>query len=72
MTENNLNPKEILKEIEKINNSILKERLNLGYKDYGDLDIRKDKRDYLKEAEEEIIDAIVYLYFQLLRIKKIK
>lgn len=42
-------------------------RLAMGQKQYGKLDIARDKRDFVKEASEEALDGCVYLACELLR-----
>lgn len=45
------------------------ERLRLGRRLYGRLDIAKDGRDWRKEASEEALDQSVYLAIDLLKEK---
>ena len=39
---------------------------------YGPLDLGTDKRDFLREAEEELLDAINYLAFQVIKLRRLK
>ncbi len=41
-------------------------RLQMGRKQYGDLRIAEDRRDWTKEAGEEALDMSVYLAIRLL------
>lgn len=40
-----------------------------GEKKYGPLDRSTDPRNFLKEAEAELLDAIVYMAFEVLRLR---
>ncbi len=42
-----------------------------GEKKYGELEIMKDPRNFLKEAETEILDAMVYYAFEVIRIRRL-
>ena len=46
---------------------VLAERLRRGMKQYGKLDIKRDRRDFQHEANEEFLDASVYLAVQTLK-----
>jgi len=39
---------------------------------YGPLDLSTDSRDFLLEAEEELLDAINYMAFQILRLRRMR
>jgi len=43
-----------------------------GEKKYGELNIMKDPRNFLKEAEEELLDTMVYCAFEIIRIRRLK
>ena len=47
-------------------------RYEKGKEDYGDLDLSIDKRDFIFEAEKELLDCINYCVFQVLRLREIK
>lgn len=36
------------------------QRLELGFNHYGPLDLRRDRRDFVRERDEELVDAEVY------------
>lgn len=55
------------KDEEKVMESI-RGRLELGYRQYGQLDLALDSRDLLKEAIEEAADMSVYLHSKLVQI----
>jgi len=42
-----------------------------GEKKYGELDIMKDPRNFLAEAEAELLDMMNYVAFEILRIRKV-
>ncbi len=42
-----------------------------GEKKYGELDIMKDPRNFLAEAEAELLDTMVYCAFEISRIRKV-
>jgi hypothetical protein len=46
------------------------DRLTAGEKTYGAFDAETDRRDLRLEAEEELLDAIVYAYFAILRLEQ--
>ena len=55
--------------------AVIKEALNrydTGRLKYGHLDLSRDNRDFLKEAEQELLDCINYCVFQILRLRGIK
>lgn len=43
-----------------------------GAKEHGELNIDTDTRDFLKEAEYELLDSIVYLAFQIVRLRRMR
>jgi hypothetical protein len=43
-----------------------------GRAKYGELDLSTDKRDFIHEAEKELLDCINYCVFQILRLRGIK
>jgi hypothetical protein len=45
----------------------IRDRLRAGRRQYGDLDIATDVRDWSREAAEEAQDLAVYLAIRLLR-----
>lgn len=51
---------------------LLEERLKLGQKRYGQDVPLEDDRDFVEEALEELLDSIIYLTAQLLRIRNTK
>ena len=54
---------------EKILN-LIKERLRVGEKKYGNENVVKDNRDFLQEALEESLDLAVYISARLIEIKQ--
>lgn len=46
---------------------VLAQRLHRGMKQYGQLDIVRDRRDFTREAHEEFLDASVYLAVRTLK-----
>jgi len=42
-----------------------------GEKKHGVIDLSTDPRDFLIETRDELLDAIVYIKFEILRIEKI-
>jgi len=42
-----------------------------GEKEYGRLDVIRDPRNFLKEAEEELLDTMVYCAFEIVRIRRV-
>jgi hypothetical protein len=48
------------------------DRYDTGRLEHGDLDLTTDKRDFLHEAEQELMDCINYCVFQILRLRGIK
>jgi hypothetical protein len=47
--------------------ALVRERLALGRKAYGPLELAGDSRDFEAEAVEELLDATVYLACALIR-----
>lgn len=47
-------------------------RYDAGRLEHGQLDLSIDKRDFIDEAIEEMLDAINYLSFQILKLRGIK
>ena len=47
-------------------------RAKLGHYRYGEFDPERDYRDLFKEAEEELLDALVYLGFMVMKINRIR
>lgn len=43
-----------------------------GRKAYGQLDLATDSRDYLYEAEAELLDCINYCCFQIIRLRSLQ
>ncbi len=39
---------------------------------YGPLDLDTDARDFISEMEQELLDAINYLCFEVLRLRRLK
>jgi len=39
---------------------------------YGPLDLDTDRRDFLVEAEEELLDCINYCVFQILKLRRMR
>lgn len=55
--------------------AVFREALNrykAGRKEHGQLDLSTDKRDFISEAEQELLDCINYCVFQVLRLRRIK
>lgn len=55
--------------------TVIREALNRydkGRLEHGQLDLSKDKRDFIDEAIEEMLDAINYLSFQIIRLRRLK
>jgi hypothetical protein len=48
------------------------DRYDTGRLKHGDLDLSRDKRDFIQEAEQELLDCINYCVFQILRLRGIK
>ena len=51
---------------------LIKKRLEIGKKEYGTEINPLDGRDWMKEALEELLDAIVYLAAKLRQIEKLE
>lgn len=47
------------------------EKYNKGRDKYGSLDLARDKRNFIHEAEQELLDCINYCVFQILRLRQI-
>ncbi len=45
------------------------DRLKAGERRYGPFSASWDGRDLLQEAEEELLDAIIYCYFAVLKLR---
>ncbi len=48
---------------------LLVERIAQGQKRYGKIKIKTDKRDFLTEATEEVLDGLFYLSAALIRLQ---
>ena len=48
----------------------LLKRLDTGREQYGPWDVMNDERDYLQEALEEILDALLYIAAALVRLQR--
>lgn len=48
------------------------DRMKAGSADYGEYDPRTDTRDMYHEAQEEILDAIVYLGMEYMRLDDLR
>ena len=46
---------------------LIARRLDAGRASYGDLDVRRDRRDFVAEATDELVDAAAYLAMGALR-----
>lgn len=44
-------------------------RYDTGRLKYGHLDLARDKRNFIHEAEQELLDCINYCVFQILRLR---
>lgn len=49
---------------------LIRQRLEQGNSDYGDLNIDSDERDFLNETLEELLDGIIYLTIKILQKRK--
>ncbi len=47
-------------------------KFEIGRLKHGELDLSTDKRDFIHEAEQELLDCINYCVFQILRLRRIK
>ena len=47
-------------------------RLVKGRAAYGDLDIEKDKRDFIQESAEELFDNSVYLASEVIKLRRLR
>lgn len=55
--------------------AIIKEALtrhDAGRFEYGELDLSTDKRDFIHEAEKELLDCINYCVFQILKLRRLR
>ncbi|OGW38228.1 MAG: hypothetical protein A2Y97_13915 [Nitrospirae bacterium RBG_13_39_12] len=55
--------------------AVIREALNRygrGRLEHGQLDLERDKRDFIHEAIEKMLDAINYLCFEIIRLRSIK
>jgi hypothetical protein len=43
------------------------ERLLMGQRQYGELDLKSDKRDWKREREQEVEDLLMYFAFESLK-----
>lgn len=59
------------KDIEKIIRQALK-KYQAGRIKYGQIDLDRDKRDFIIEAEQELLDCVNYCVFQIIRLRRIK
>lgn len=61
-------------EVEDIRQVIEKalKRYEAGRKEHGQLDLSTDSRDFISEAEQELLDCINYCVFQIMRLRRIK
>jgi len=48
------------------------QRYEGGRCEHGELDVDSDTRDYLKEAEDELLDCINYCVFQVIRLRRLR
>lgn len=56
-------------------NGVIREALTRyegARKKYGPMDPSSDGRDFLMEAEEELLDCINYCVFQIIRLRRLK
>lgn len=47
-------------------------RYEAGRLKHGQLDLSGDKRDFLHEAEQELMDCINYCVFQILKLRRLR
>ena len=47
-------------------------RYEKGKEEHGDLDLSTDQRDFIHEAEKELLDCINYCVFQVLRLRGLR
>ena len=55
--------------------TVIKEALSKydkGRLKYGELDLSTDTKDFINEAEQELLDCINYCVFQILKLRGIK
>ncbi|MBM4135934.1 MAG: hypothetical protein FJ241_03795 [Nitrospira sp.] len=43
-----------------------------GRAEHGELDLTTDRKDFIREVEQELLDCINYCVFQILRLRGIK
>lgn len=43
-----------------------------GARKHGEINIDADPRNFLKEAEQELLDSIVYTAFEILRLRRVE
>jgi len=58
------------KDIEAVIREALK-RYEAGRKEHGQLDLSTDKRNFIHEAEQELLDCINYCVFQIIKLRRI-
>ena len=46
------------------------QRYDAGKLEHGDIDLSTDKRNFIEEAEQELLNCINYCAFQILRMRK--
>ena len=54
---------------------IIREALNryeAGRLEHGQLDLSEDQRDFIHEAEQELLDCINYCVFQIIKLRRLK
>jgi len=47
-------------------------RYKAGRREYGQLDLTVDKRDFIREAEQELLDCINYCVFQIIKLRSVR
>ncbi|MAF59636.1 hypothetical protein CL631_02185 [bacterium] len=52
--------------------TLIQERLDVGAKKYGEEILISDKRDFVVETLEELLDACVYLACKIIQLKETK
>jgi len=58
-------------DIEKVIREALS-RYEAGRLEHGDLDVIRDRRNFIDEAIEEMLDAINYLSFEIIRLRRFR
>ena len=61
---------ESLKHDERALIDLVTDRLTMGQKGYGELNIDEDKRDFCTESLEELIDGLIYLAIRLIQLER--